>query len=163
MEAARNVPTNPIEQSFFLSEILGARVMLDKKKVGKLADLVMKENGPLPVVTHLLVSRPFGETALVAWESVSQISNHSIEINVENIEALPKEPPEGAIQVRDHILDKKALDLEGREVEVVVPVDRWALRHWDVAVGDWAVEPGTFEVHVGRSVADTRLTARIEA
>jgi len=122
MEAARNIPINPIEQSFFLSEILGARVMLDKKKVGKLADLVMKENGPLPVVTHLLVNRPFGETALVAWESVSQISNHSIEIHVESIEALPKEPPEGAIQIRDHILDKKALDLEGREVEVVYDV-----------------------------------------
>jgi len=122
MEAARNIPTNPIEQSFFLSEILGARVMLNKKKVGKLADLVMKENGPLPVVTHLLVNRPFGETALVAWESVSQINNHVVEIHVENIDALPKEPPEGAIQVRDHILDKKALDLEGREVEVVYDV-----------------------------------------
>jgi CBS domain-containing protein len=122
MEAGRNIPTNPIEQSFFLSEILGARVVQDKKKVGKLADLVMKENGPLPVVTHLLVNRPFGETALVAWESVSQISKHAIEIHVENIDVLPKEPPEGAIQVKDHILDKKALDLEGREVEVVYDV-----------------------------------------
>jgi CBS domain-containing protein len=122
MEAARNIPTNPIEQSFFLSEILGARVLLNKKKVGKLADLVMKENGPLPVVTHLLVNRPFGETALVAWESVSQINNHVVEIHVENIDALPKEPPEGAIQIKDHILDKKALDLDGREVEVVYDV-----------------------------------------
>jgi beta-glucosidase len=51
----------------------------------------------------------------------------------------------------------------GQEVEVTAPIDVWALRHWDVAVGDWAVEPGMFEVHVGRSVVDTRLTARIEA
>jgi magnesium transporter len=122
MEAARNTTTRPVEQSFFLSEIIGVKVLLNKKKVGKLTDLVMKENGPLPVVTHLLVSRPFGESALVAWENVSQINNHFIEISVENIETLPKEPPEGAIQVRDHILDKKALDLEGREVEVVYDV-----------------------------------------
>jgi beta-glucosidase len=49
----------------------------------------------------------------------------------------------------------------GQEVEATIAVDRWALRHWDVATGDWAVEPGQFEVHIGRSVADTRLTARI--
>jgi beta-glucosidase len=50
----------------------------------------------------------------------------------------------------------------GQEVETTVAVDRWALRHWDVATGDWAVEPGQFEVHVGRSVADTRLVVPIE-
>ena len=50
----------------------------------------------------------------------------------------------------------------GREVEVVVPVDRWALRHWDVAAVDWALEAGPFEVAVGRSVADIRLTAVIQ-
>lgn len=51
----------------------------------------------------------------------------------------------------------------GEEIEAIVAIDRWALRHWDVEAGDWAVEPGRFEVHIGRSVADTRLTARIEA
>ena len=50
----------------------------------------------------------------------------------------------------------------GREVEVVVPVDRWALRHWDETAGDWAVEPGGFEVWIGRSVADLRLSVAIE-
>jgi beta-glucosidase len=50
----------------------------------------------------------------------------------------------------------------GQEVETTVAVDRWALRHWDVAAGDWAIEPGEFEVHIGRSVADTRLMVRIE-
>jgi beta-glucosidase len=49
----------------------------------------------------------------------------------------------------------------GEEVETTVAIDRWSLRHWDEVAGDWAVEPGTFEVHIGRSVADTRLTAQI--
>jgi beta-glucosidase len=50
----------------------------------------------------------------------------------------------------------------GQTVEVVVPVDRWALRHWDEAAADWAVEPGRFEVRIGRSVGDLRLAAVIE-
>jgi beta-glucosidase len=50
----------------------------------------------------------------------------------------------------------------GEETEVAVTVDRWALRHWDVGGGDWVVEPGRFDVGVGRSVADIRLTTSIE-
>jgi beta-glucosidase len=50
----------------------------------------------------------------------------------------------------------------GQTVEVAVPVDPWALRHWDEAAADWAVEPGRFEVRVGRSVGDLRLATVIE-
>lgn len=50
----------------------------------------------------------------------------------------------------------------GQTVEVVVPVDGWALRHWDEPAGDWAVEPGRFEVRVGRSVGDLRLATVID-
>jgi beta-glucosidase len=49
----------------------------------------------------------------------------------------------------------------GEETEATVPVDLWALRHWDVAAGHWAIEPGEFEVQIGRSVADIRLTTRV--
>ena len=50
----------------------------------------------------------------------------------------------------------------GQTVGVVVPIDRWALRHWDVTAGDWSVEPGRFEVRVGRSIGDLRLAAFID-
>ena len=50
----------------------------------------------------------------------------------------------------------------GQTVEVTVPVARWALRHWDEKAGGWAVEPGRFEVRVGRSIGDLRLAATIE-
>lgn len=49
----------------------------------------------------------------------------------------------------------------GREVEVVVPIDRWAVRHWDEPAGAWAVEPGSFEVRIGRSVGDLRLATTV--
>ncbi len=50
----------------------------------------------------------------------------------------------------------------GQEIEVVVPIDRWALRHWDETAGDWAVEPGRFEVRIGRSIGDLRLASVVE-
>ena len=50
----------------------------------------------------------------------------------------------------------------GQNVAVTVPIDRWALRHWDEAAGAWAVEPGRFEVRVGRSVGDIRLATYVE-
>ena len=47
--------------------------------------------------------------------------------------------------------------------EIVVP--RRAFAHWDVTAQDWIVEPGGFELHVGRSVVDlissTTVTPRI--
>jgi beta-glucosidase len=42
-------------------------------------------------------------------------------------------------------------------VDIVLPRQRFA--HWDS--GGWTVEPGTYEVHVGRSVADLALSATI--
>jgi magnesium transporter len=110
------------ELSFFLSEILGSKVVLNNKKIGKLADLVIKENGALPVVTDLLVNRPFGESSLVNWKYVVSIQPKFVEINTENINLCPKEPPEEAVLLKDNILDKKALDLDGREVEVIYDV-----------------------------------------
>lgn len=111
------------EQSFFLSEILKARVYLRGKRIGKLDDLIIKENGTLPVVTHVWVSRPFGEASVVPWGNVKTFSPKGIEIQVDTLETLPKEPAEEAILLKDNILDKKALDLDGRELAVVYDIN----------------------------------------
>jgi magnesium transporter len=121
--------------SFFLSEILGAKVMLKGKRVGKLVDLVIKENGALPVVTDIMVNRPFGESSLVGWKYVSSIQPKLIELNLENLNLWPKEPPDDAVLLKDNILDKKALDLDGREVEVVYDV-KMVLRNNKLYVSD---------------------------
>src|SRR5271157_3043236 len=93
---------NNLEQGYFLSEILGSRIFLGGKKIGKLTDLVIKENGVLPVVTHLFISRPFGETSLIPWEKVISIKNGKIEIALDKLEDCEKEPTEEAILLRDH-------------------------------------------------------------
>lgn len=118
-----NPPTQPlIEQSMFLSEVLKTRVVLRGKKIGKLVDLVIHENGTLPRVTHLFISRPFGESSLIPWECVTQFSSKAIQIEVESLNAYPKEPEERAVLLKDNILDKRALDLDGHEVEVIYDI-----------------------------------------
>jgi len=118
------VPANQTtgEQAYFLSEVLGAKVLIGGKKVGKLADMVIKENGTLPVVTNFFVSLPFGESALVPWEKIGSLNADEITVDAENIAEFKGEPDEGAVLLRDHILDKKAIDLEGREMEVVYDI-----------------------------------------
>jgi len=123
------------EQTYFLSEILGTKVFLKGKKVGKLSDLVIRENGTLPIVTHLFISRPFGESSLISWDCVRSISDKAIEIELDSLDNFPKEPDEGAILLKDNILDKKALDLEGREVEVVYDV-KLVMRNHKLYVSD---------------------------
>jgi len=110
------------EQSYFLSELLGVKITISGKKVGKLNDIVVKENGTLPVVTHFIVGRPFGESAVVPWEVVGTIGTREITLTAESIVPFNGEPEGSAILLRDHVLDKKAIDMDGREMEVVYDV-----------------------------------------
>lgn len=50
----------------------------------------------------------------------------------------------------------------GERQTVTVPVDPTALRHHDVATGTWQVETATYDVLVGASVRDVRLTGALD-
>src|SRR6202165_1516104 len=114
-----------IEQEFFLSEILGRRVFLKKKRIGRLSDLAIVETGKLPEVTQVVVARPYGYPALtIPWDRVLLISNHEVVLDLPE-DALPqfeRAPQENLILLHDHILDKKILDMDDHEVEVVYDV-----------------------------------------
>ncbi len=110
------------EQAYFLSEILGAKVIAAGKKIGKLADVIVKENGTLPVVTHLFVSRPFGESVVIPWEAIGTIGAKEIAVAANDIAAYDSQPKENAVLLKDYILDKKAIDMDGREMEVVYDI-----------------------------------------
>jgi magnesium transporter len=121
------------ELVFFLTEISHARVVRDGKRFGRLTDLIIKENGRLPYVTGLLVSLPFGESALIPWEKVKTLTTK--EIGLEDVKTFEREAPEGAILLKDYLLDKRVLDVEGREVEVVYDI-KLALRNGRLYVTD---------------------------
>ncbi len=111
-------------QSFFLSELLGAKIMLSEKKIGHLRDLIIKENGTLPRVTHLYISLPFGMNAVVPWEKIGEIliKEKKIIVVADDISPYKGEPEANAVMLKDHIIDKKAIDLKGRELEIVYDI-----------------------------------------
>jgi len=108
------------DEIFFLSEVLGSRVMLHGKKIGKLADFIINDNVKLAEVTHIYVTRPFGNKSLIIpWDKVLFMEVNEIIIDAADLEKYAEEPKPGTIMLKDQILDKKVLDMEDREVEVV--------------------------------------------
>ena len=96
---------------------------LNTERVGRLHDFVIVETGKLPEVSHLVVVRPFGHPSLlVPWEKVSLISNTEIAADVADIADVERPVPDNAILLKAHILDKKILDMDDHEVEVVYDV-----------------------------------------
>jgi CBS domain-containing protein/sporulation protein YlmC with PRC-barrel domain len=116
---------------YFLSELLGVKVMLRDKKVGRLADILIVEEEKLPYVTHFLVKRPFGyPSLLIPWEKVKSVTTKEIVIEVEKVEDFVGQPAENAVLLKDHILDKKVLDIEDRDVDVVYDVKMVLRNGW---------------------------------
>lgn len=114
-----------IRHEFFLSEILGRRVFVGDRRIGRLGDLAIVETGKLPEVTHLVIERPYGyPTLTVPWDKVLLISNHEIvlDLNEQMLGQFERVPQDNRILLNDHILDKKILDMDDHEVEVVYDV-----------------------------------------
>jgi CBS domain-containing protein len=111
------------ELQFFLSDIIGKKVLNSRKKIGKLSDLIIKENGgKFPVVTHLFVGRSFGYPPLtIEWEKVISFSQKEVIVNIGDVAEYDKVIKE-AILLKDYVLDKKVLDVEEREVDVVYDI-----------------------------------------
>jgi magnesium transporter len=112
-----------LEHKFFLSEIIGRRVYLKTTRIGRLSDMVIVETGKLPEVSQFVVSRPFGyPSLLLPWDKLALISNTEIVFDVSDPEGYERLPAEGSILLRAHVLDKKILDMDDREVEVVYDI-----------------------------------------
>jgi magnesium transporter len=111
------------DRKFLLSELLGAKVFLREKKIGSLSDMMIVETGKLPEVRNFVITRPFGDPSLlIPWELMVSLEPEKLVIDVDDLKKYEKSPPEDAILLRDHILDKKVLDTEDAEVEVVYDI-----------------------------------------
>ena len=113
-----------LDRDFYLSEIVGRRIYLKTRSIGKLKDLVIRENaGKVPEVTHLLVHQPYGDPRLLSpWDKITLISNTEIVSEITSTEGYELNPLDNHIFLKDYILDKKILDMDGHEVEVVYDV-----------------------------------------
>ncbi len=112
-----------IEAEYFLSDLIGTKVLNGDKKIGKLGDIAVIEKEKLPIVTHFIVHRPFGcKPLLVPWQRVVAVNVHRIIIDLEVVEQYEGEAAEYQILLNDHILDKKVLDMDDNEIDVVYDV-----------------------------------------
>ena len=120
---AEQTKTTPkSEAMFFLSEVTGKKVMLKGKKIGRLADFIIVDGDKAAEVTHIVIERSFGyPSLLIPWAKVVSM-NDVITVDIETIEQYEGKPAENMVLLQDHILDKKVLDLEGNEVEVVYDI-----------------------------------------
>ena len=74
-------------------------------------------------VTHIVVTRPLGDHALfIPWAQVKTLVKKEIVVDVDDPNKFAEEPSSDMILVKDYIIDKKILDMEGKEVEVAYDV-----------------------------------------
>lgn len=114
-------------QSFLLSEVLknAVRRMVGGKpqKLGKLRDFIIEEAGPLPHVVGVIVHPGFGAPELLLpIEAVETIDRSGTTVLVNAPAQYARPIPENALLPGDYVLDKKVIDLEGREISVVFDV-----------------------------------------
>jgi len=111
------------ESIFFLSEMVGTKIILNGKKIGKLSDLIIIEKDKVAEATHIVVSRPFEYPSLmVPWSYVSSFGEMHINISLDNVEKFACKIPEGFILLKDYVLDKKIQDIEGTDVKIVYDI-----------------------------------------
>jgi len=123
MNTAIDKKQEQIEAVYFLSDIVGTKVFNHDKKIGKLRDIAIREHEKLPTVTHFIVHRPFGHKALmVPWERVGLVNQREIVVNLESVEQYEGEPAESQVLLNDHVLDKKVLDMDDNEIDIVYDV-----------------------------------------
>lgn len=110
--------------TYLLSDLIGGKARVGGKSIGKLADIIITEQGKVPEVTHLLISRPFGyKSLMVPWDKVTTLDlNGASTLDLDKPDAYEGDPVDGQICLRDHLLDKKVLDCDDDEVEVVYDI-----------------------------------------
>ncbi|MGA2753440.1 MAG: CBS domain-containing protein [Terracidiphilus sp.] len=111
------------EEVFFLSEIIGARVICNGRKLGRLVDVIAVDQGKIAEITQLQIKPPFGDPSmLVPYSAVRSLSHREVVIELDDPKSYVREPGPDEVLVSDYLFDKKVLDIEDREVEVVYDI-----------------------------------------
>jgi CBS domain-containing protein/sporulation protein YlmC with PRC-barrel domain len=112
-----------VEEAFFLTDLLGARAYLNGRKVGRLKDMVALDQGKVAEVTHFQIARPFGAAPLlVPYAKMRSFSPREIIFENGDSDSYVRELRPEEVPLRDYLIDKKVLDTEDREVEVVYDI-----------------------------------------
>jgi CBS domain-containing protein/sporulation protein YlmC with PRC-barrel domain len=140
---------NQPEHSYMLSDLVGLRAVHGGKRIGTLADIIVTDAPKLPEVTFLRITRSFGYPALmVPWDRVGEITRKKIELDVVDPQQYEADPAQGQVCLKDHLLDKKVLDCDDDEVEVVYDI-KLAARNGKLFVTDVDCSRAAFLRRIG--------------
>lgn len=113
----------PAEEMFFLSELIGARAVCNGRKLGRLADVIAVDQGKFAEVSALAIKPPFGDPEMLfPYSAVVALNRRQIVLDVDDPKVYVRQPEAGEVLVKDFLFDKKVLDMEDREVEVVYDI-----------------------------------------
>lgn len=108
------------EEVLFLSEIIGARAMCNGRKLGKLEDVIAVDLLKVAEITHFKIQPPFGDPAmLIPYSEVRSLNSRKVVFELADAKQYVRELAPGEVLVSDYLFDKKVLDIEDQEVEVV--------------------------------------------
>jgi magnesium transporter len=110
---------------FFISELVGDKVIqLSGSTIGRLKDLEIQLGGLYPEVINLIVHRTFGRPPLaIPFSLVKSIDARKTIVDISQhlaIKEFKEEPTR--ILIKDMILDKRIIDTDEYEVEVVYDI-----------------------------------------
>jgi CBS domain-containing protein len=151
---------NGVEKRYFLTELIGARATVQGKKIGKLTDVIVVDQGKLAEVTHFQIGRPFGDPSLIVpQQNVQSLGPREITLDIADLETYVRVLAPGEVLLRDYLLDKKVLDIEGSEVEVVYDI-RLAVTGDKVYVSDVDISRSGLLRQLGLGALASRLSKR---
>lgn len=108
-----NASFSVTEEVFFLSEISGAHVKCNGRKLGKLADVIAVDQGKLAEITQLQIKPPFGDPAMIVpYTAVRSLRHGVVVIELADPKSYVRELAPDEVLVSDYLFDKKVLDLE---------------------------------------------------
>jgi magnesium transporter len=114
---------NSVEETLFLTQLIGVRAYVGNRKIGKVGDVIAVDQGKVAEITHLQIARPFGEPSLlVPFGKVRSLSLREVVLDLDDPKSYVRAIAAEEVPLRDYLLDKKILDTDDREVEVVYDI-----------------------------------------
>ncbi|HMK65058.1 MAG TPA: CBS domain-containing protein [Thermodesulfobacteriota bacterium] len=100
----------------FFSEIINAPVINQRgEEVGRLTDISVIPGNPFPQVSGISMKSK-KEFSFVPLQSIDIMNKKIISIHAPEKSSFPQNPPEGHIFIRDQLLDKQIVDINGVKI-----------------------------------------------
>ncbi len=94
------------DRFYYLTEIIGAKVVANNKFIGKLEDLIIMYKGSLiPHVTHFFISRPFGDPGIIVpIDRIESITSKVIVLDIASVDDYSNRMEKEAMLLKDYVL-----------------------------------------------------------